>query len=119
MYPHLCRIDNGCNNYRLQVGRGRILPQGRACAPRGYLPRAGLFETPWTSIKSVETSRGLVTSAWDGSDKNGKREVPHGDARDSGPIHPLRKTLFEASVSPHDFQPSAEYAALAMVHLIW
>jgi hypothetical protein len=43
MYPHLCRIDFGCNNYRLQLGRGRILPRGRAYAPRGNLPRAGLL----------------------------------------------------------------------------
>jgi hypothetical protein len=48
MYPHFCLIDYSCNNYRMQPGRGRILPQGRACAPRGYLPARGFCDRTGT-----------------------------------------------------------------------
>src|ERR1700722_15247150 len=51
MYPHLCRIDYGCNNYRMHSDATESSHRG-APAPRAAISRAGLFATPRTPVKA-------------------------------------------------------------------
>ena len=53
MYPHLCRIDFGCNNYRMHSDATESSHRGAPSPRAAYLPARGFLNSS-DPIKAVE-----------------------------------------------------------------